>query len=384
MMRKAIVVGVGEYDDIDLNLDNAVNDAIVIKNILAKCNFDVIEVINPNQKELLAAISEYKYALRDYNEVLFYYAGHGFEYEGSNRLTPSDFINKGPQILRTSVEISSLFENSSEDDIAQIFILDACRTRLINTKLRGNVSDRLGVFSAPTGSIVSYATGPDSEASDGDGDNGLFTSVLSKHILTPNLKIEDLLKKVRKEVKNSSNGDQIPWEHSSLIGNFYFVPQKNWGNDGLEHMNDKSENNFGLGIDEDLVEYVNGRDYIKLKNEIDSKLSNKSFEEYYIISKTKTLSMRRNLVQWWAAERQGYCEKISDAGVYHPDELGDIIEIYNRSTVHTKSLAIPKTIADRIFEYDIVPYNEDLFELLYKNEEFIIGELEFELPRTMY
>lgn len=57
MMRKAIVVGVGEYDDIDLNLDNAVNDAIVIKNILAKCNFDVIEVINPNQKELLAAIS---------------------------------------------------------------------------------------------------------------------------------------------------------------------------------------------------------------------------------------------------------------------------------------------------------------------------------------
>jgi len=30
MMRKAIVVGVGEYDDIDLNLDNAVNDAIVM------------------------------------------------------------------------------------------------------------------------------------------------------------------------------------------------------------------------------------------------------------------------------------------------------------------------------------------------------------------
>jgi hypothetical protein len=35
-------------------------------------------------------------------------------------------------------------------------------------------------------------------------------------------KIEDVFKKVRGYVEAASKGKQTPWEHSSLVGDFYF------------------------------------------------------------------------------------------------------------------------------------------------------------------
>jgi len=46
----------------------------------------------------------------------------------------------------------------------------------------------------------------------------------------PNQKIEDALKNARKVVAKASNSEQIPWESSSLTGDFYFkvaVDQRN-------------------------------------------------------------------------------------------------------------------------------------------------------------
>ncbi len=42
-------------------------------------------------------------------------------------------------------------------------------------------------------------------------------------MLTPALSIEEVFKRVRAAVKDKTQGKQIPWESSSLIGDFYFV-----------------------------------------------------------------------------------------------------------------------------------------------------------------
>ena len=45
-------------------------------------------------------------------------------------------------------------------------------------------------------------------------------------MLTPGLKIEDVFKRVRIGVKNRTArkpAPQIPWENSSMMGDFYFV-----------------------------------------------------------------------------------------------------------------------------------------------------------------
>jgi hypothetical protein len=41
----------------------------------------------------------------------------------------------------------------------------------------------------------------------------------------PNLKIEDVFKKVRTQVKTYSEGKQIPLENSSIERDFYFIKQ---------------------------------------------------------------------------------------------------------------------------------------------------------------
>ena len=79
-----------------------------------------------------------------------------------------------------------------------------------------------GIAIAPVGTYVAYATSPGGVASDGQGVNGLYTEELLKALRVPGLKIEDVFKIVRTNVRKASNGKQIPWENSSLEGNFYF------------------------------------------------------------------------------------------------------------------------------------------------------------------
>ncbi|RMG54786.1 MAG: caspase family protein, partial [Bacteroidetes bacterium] len=45
---------------------------------------------------------------------------------------------------------------------------------------------------------------------------------LLEHINTPNLTIEEIFKRVRASVVQRSGGKQVPWESTSLTGNFYF------------------------------------------------------------------------------------------------------------------------------------------------------------------
>jgi uncharacterized caspase-like protein len=76
---------------------------------------------------------------------------------------------------------------------------------------------------APAGSFISYATAPGQVAADGEGDNGLFTSKLLKHMKQPGLKLEDVFKQVRIDVQQESDNRQVPWDASSLTGEFYFI-----------------------------------------------------------------------------------------------------------------------------------------------------------------
>ncbi len=77
-------------------------------------------------------------------------------------------------------------------------------------------------MNAPTGSMIAYATSPGTTASDGTGSNGLYTAALLKYMNTPGITIEQMFKKVRGEVEENSNGKQVPWESTSLKGEFYF------------------------------------------------------------------------------------------------------------------------------------------------------------------
>ena len=109
-----------------------------------------------------------------------------------------------------------------------ILILDACRNNPFARSFRSGTNG-LASQDAPTGTLIAYATQPGNVASDGTRRNGLYTQELLVALRTPGRKVEDVFKQVREQVLKKSGHTQTPWEHSSLVGDFYFLPSSNAG-----------------------------------------------------------------------------------------------------------------------------------------------------------
>lgn len=59
---------------------------------------------------------------------------------------------------------------------------------------------------------------------DGEGENSPYASALVEAIEQPGLRIEDVFKQTRRRVLEETGNFQVPWESSSLLGDFYFRP----------------------------------------------------------------------------------------------------------------------------------------------------------------
>lgn len=225
--RVALIIGNADYKSAPLR--NPVNDAILMTEELKKLGFSVNSIKNGSQNQMKEAISKFGELLaKDKNTVgLFYYAGHGLQVKGKNYLVPTDAkVEKEPDVEVYCVDLDGLLANLEyAGNNMNIIILDACRNNPFGRGFRSQAGNGLATVNAPVGTIIAFATAPGSVAADGDGKNGLYTQEFVKAVSLPNLKIEDVFKKVRTQVKTYSEGKQIPWENSSIEGDFYFKKQ---------------------------------------------------------------------------------------------------------------------------------------------------------------
>ena len=220
--RVALVIGNAAYKDAPL--DNPVNDARDMAEVLRRTGFEVIELINGTQKEMNRAIAKFGDRLRSDSVALFYYAGHGVQVRGKNYLVPIDAqISNETSVRVESVDVDGVLDQLASSEL-NVVILDACRNNPFERKFRAMGGGGLAQMDAPKGSLIAYATAPGKTAADGDGRNGLFTGELLKQMQRPGLTIEQVFKNVRREVARATRDNQIPWESSSLTGDFYFLP----------------------------------------------------------------------------------------------------------------------------------------------------------------
>ena len=223
--RIALIIGNGDYKHGGY-LRNPLNDAEDMNAVLLRLGFEVVLVKNANLVDLKSAIDNFGLKLSKYDVGLFYYAGHGIQTKGFNYFIPVDAqLETEAQVefncVRTD-RLLSLMESASNS--TNIIILDACRNNPFERSWTRSVNGSgLAFMDAPSGSLIAYATSPGRTASDGYGRNGLYTSALLQHIVEPNISIELMFKKVRETVSEKSGKAQIPWESTSLLGNFYFV-----------------------------------------------------------------------------------------------------------------------------------------------------------------
>jgi uncharacterized caspase-like protein len=220
--RVALVIGNASY--LSGPLKNTVNDARAMAQALRASGFEVILSENvPNQNEMKKVVREFGMKLRTGGTALFYYSGHGMQVKGFNYLIPTQAVmNIEQEIEYEALDVGFVlaYMESARSDV-NIVILDACRNNPFARAFR-DTKQGLSSMVAPTGTLIAYSTSPGSVASDGEEEYGLYTKALLRHMTAPGMKVEDVFKNVRAEVLERSKGTQIPWESSSLVGDFYF------------------------------------------------------------------------------------------------------------------------------------------------------------------
>src|SRR4051794_16868997 len=222
--RVALVIGNAHYKNAP-ELANPDNDAQAMAQFLNKAGFEVTSAIDLTQNDMIRVVQDFssKVAARGPNSVaMIYYAGHGVQLAGENYLVPVDANVATPNDLTSNslrlVDLMSTLETIPSR--MRIVILDACRNNPfpnVNDAGRG-----LAIVDAPNGSIVGYSTAPGAEAQDGTGGHSPYTQAFLNVAREPNVPIEQLFKRVRLKVNQTTSGAQIRGESSSLTSDFPF------------------------------------------------------------------------------------------------------------------------------------------------------------------
>jgi uncharacterized caspase-like protein len=228
--RIALVIGNAGYAQAPLR--NPANDSRAMAATLRELGFEVIHRENLALDGMLDALRDFAVMSAASQVRVFYYAGHGSQLRGRNYLIPVDAQFKDEEELpRKAASATELVERLGQmKSGVNIVILDACRNQAfpVGTRTRtlgGNRSLAKGLaqVSAPRGTLVAYSTAPGSIALDGaDQRNSAYTRHLVANMQVAGLPVEQLFKRVRIAVSEETRQAQIPWETSSLMGEFCF------------------------------------------------------------------------------------------------------------------------------------------------------------------
>jgi hypothetical protein len=222
--RIALVIGNGTYTSAP-PLKNPPNDARDMAATLKVLGFSVSSAIDADQRTMKRLIREFGQQLKGGGQGLFYYAGHGVQMRGRNYLIPANAdITSEADVEDQAVDLNLVLGLMDEaQNGLNIVIVDACRNNPFTRSFR-SAGSGLAQVDAPTGTLIAYATSPGRVASDGTGRNGLYTSELLTQMRVSGIGVEEMFKRVRASVQRQTTGQQVPWESSSLVGNFYFAP----------------------------------------------------------------------------------------------------------------------------------------------------------------
>lgn len=221
----AFVIGIDHYTHPDSfqALSCAIGDAKAIADAFSRLKFEVIESYDEDDDTVREKFDEFINNITDAKPdvAVFYFAGHGERANLKDGLVLKNAIrsSKGETVLLGHcLEVNSIMQSMNmSGNQMNILILDACRN-----ETRGPVAKPETSLTVPFQTFIAYSTAAGCTASDGKaGGHSPFTAALLEHIMTENLKVEDLFKQVRKDML-ASGRKQYSWDYSCLVDDFSF------------------------------------------------------------------------------------------------------------------------------------------------------------------
>lgn len=219
-----------------LQLDNPVTDARMIAAALRRTTVDEVELVEePDAARWEAAFENFTASLSGDDIALVYFAGHGFQIDGSNYLLAADG--------RSLVGLDAMLRRLTEAARGVVFVVDACRN---NPMLDADSSTALEivevernmraletvtlddiVFSnkglAQVGSlrglsaVVFFSTEPGNVAEDGEsaGKGSPFAIEFAREIRRRQ-SLDETFRKTAVAVNERTGGRQSPWRQGDL------------------------------------------------------------------------------------------------------------------------------------------------------------------------
>lgn len=226
--RVALVIGNGAYEH-TTPLRNPTNDAADVAAALKRLGFDVVVSTNATGAALAEVLSNFTKLLQGADVALLFYAGHGVQFGGRNHLLPIDArLSNEFALRREAIAVDDVLASMEAQARTSIVFLDACRNNPLAEQLQRSLkgSDRSGVVTRGLArmelrggnTLVAYATAPGEVAEDGQGRNSPFVEALLRHIETPGVDIEVVMKDVTSDVRQATRNRQKPERLSRLEG----------------------------------------------------------------------------------------------------------------------------------------------------------------------
>lgn len=230
--RVALVIGNGAYPK-PMDLPNGPKDAKALALALERLGFEVVSAYDLPYAKLNDTLKDFSRKVSDADVGLFFYSGHGMQAAGENHLIPVDARLKHAEDLDfETIKISTILRQMLRGAKVKIVLLDACRDNPLAQQLARDGSPvtrslapatglgRMESVSA-SGTMIAFATAPGAVALDGEDRHSPFTTALLKHIETPDVDIDVMIKRVRGEVVAATGNRQEPFTESSLTTEFF-------------------------------------------------------------------------------------------------------------------------------------------------------------------
>jgi murein DD-endopeptidase MepM/ murein hydrolase activator NlpD len=224
--RVALLIGNANYQSAPLR--NPPNDVREMESALRAVGFKVQTVLNANQNQMKRAVRDFGTAAQGAEVALLYYSGHGTQAGGENYLIPIGVtIEKEADYEVEAVSANALMRQiAGARPKAAIVVLDACRDNPYAAVTKSTAKG-LGRMDAPSGTMIAFATAPNSTASD----EGHYARVLAAQIRTPGLELLDVFRNTTAEVRRLSSGKQEPrMSEVAITDRIYFIAPAPPGN----------------------------------------------------------------------------------------------------------------------------------------------------------
>ncbi len=190
--RYALVIGNSGYGGGEEV--SGVEDARMMKDYLEQLNFTVISVYDGTLVGMNQGLADLKTRIAHATIVMVFYSGHGFQLNQENYLMPIG----GDVTPKTSVSLRAVQTvlTSAPREAAKLVLLDACRE-----EKRIDVQGLAKTAPALTGTLYSFATGPNQVAASGSSDGrSPYTNAVLHSLREPGLSISGLLARVHTEL----------------------------------------------------------------------------------------------------------------------------------------------------------------------------------------